>query len=116
MAYISNQWLLPDPQRDKSHVPVEVVLLRDHTEGEWSREEKVLAAIRLTREDDGRYEVFCLRQSDVDFILTQLVEHASLEVQTSLLTALLMRQSNAGVFSALAGDFARRARGGAEPS
>lgn len=113
MAFISNQWLLGAAHRDRAHQPVEARLTLDHTGDKWSRDNHVVAAFRLTRED-GRHEVACLTQEDVDFLASALAPLVSTREKAGVASAVMSGLVPSALFQMLSHHFAARGDAGRE--
>jgi len=75
MAYITNQWLKGNPERNRDHRPVKVEISTSLPTDAWSRRKRVVAEINLTRED-GDYQQLSLRRADLNATLPTLVKGA----------------------------------------
>lgn len=100
MGYITNQWLMGSPERNRYHFPVDVTIDWRASDGEWSRSRNVVATTAAVR-STGDYYLLYLQEADLAKVLPQMARRADAVSRRQIVHDFLVELDDAGLLEAL---------------
>jgi hypothetical protein len=95
MGFITSQWLKGEPERNRSHFPVEGEVSSRPSVDDWSELNKVVFQIKVER-SDGDFQAVYLTQDEVDKIALDMLANHTDAGLLQFLTRLLSEREKRG--------------------
>ena len=109
MAYITNQWLKGEIERNRGHHPLEVSFETCPARGKWDAEHMVVADLRMTQ-NNGDYQSIYLTQNDLAHSLSFLVSLASETTKREIAIKVIRNLEDTALLQLLSELFVERAK------
>lgn len=108
MGYITNQWLVGSPERNRDHSLVHVTINCNFADDEWFRSHNVVARIDAVR-STGEYHELYLQETDLGgVVLPQMARRVDIASRRQIAHDFLVELDDAGLLETLSRVLERR--------
>jgi hypothetical protein len=112
MSYITDNWLLGDPKRNRNHLPDPVSVVAYRPKGAWCDKHRIASGISWTLNRNQKYQLLYLTQPDVESLVRGLWKDLEPRAQAALVEDALARMTDKALLGALRNALQARGKGG----